>query len=206
MNVTRRHRARVHRMDRRSRLRDGPEHAQRPVVVRHRRGDDALQAEARVCLGVAQGRVDAVGRGTRRTAVVEHDLLIRDRHLGLDEDRLVVPVRAPSRCGTGRSGPLASSSASRRASSRRCSPRAGPMPVRANSAIISRSRSAPVSLQLTSDRMSPLTSTGLRVFASRIVMRSSLSAPHRAASCGGSAPPPRESTSPPRRIHARRRR
>ena len=65
----------------------------------------------------------------------------------------------------------------------------GSMRVRSNSAIISRSRSAPVSLQLTSDRRSPLTSTGLRVLASRIARRSSLSVPRsRSFMCGMRTP------------------
>ena len=53
----------------------------------------------------------------------------------------------------------------------------GSMLSRSNSDIMSRRRSAPVSLQLTRDRRSPRTSTGLRVLARRIVMRSSFSTP-----------------------------
>ena len=91
-DVARRNRARMQRMHRRSRLGNGPEYAQRSVVVRNPRGDDALHAETGIRLGVAEGRVDAVGGCPRRALVVDNDLRIRDPHLGADENGLAVAV------------------------------------------------------------------------------------------------------------------
>ena len=84
-------------------------------------------------------------------------------------------------------GRIASSIASRERSTMWSA--SGSMLARSNSVIMSRNRSAPVSLQLTSDRRSPLASTGLRELAPRIASRSALSVPRsRSFMCGKRTP------------------